>query len=71
MIEYCKRSGRPSTDHKPKDLVNTKFSMKTDEESFQRPLAGYICGMEHATGLSGGLGHAVVFNEVRASVAHH
>jgi len=71
MIEDCKRSGRPSTDLTPKDVVNTKFSMKTDEESFQRPMAGYVCGMEHATSLSRGLGHGVVFNEVCASVAHH
>jgi hypothetical protein len=71
MIEYCKRSGCPSTDHTPKDVVNTKFSMKTDEESFQKPMAGYVCGMGHATGLRGGLGHAVVFIEVCASVAHH
>jgi hypothetical protein len=39
MIEDCKCSGHPSTDRMPKDVVNTKFSMKTDEESFQRTVA--------------------------------
>jgi len=40
LIEDCKCSGRSSTDSMPKEVVNTKFSMKTDEESFQRPMAG-------------------------------
>ena len=40
LIEDCECSGRPSTDHMPKEVVNTKFSVKTDEESFQRPMAG-------------------------------
>jgi len=40
LIEDCECSGHPSTDCTPKDVVNTKFSMKTDEEAFQRPMAG-------------------------------
>ena len=40
LIEDCECSGRPSTDHMPKEVVNTKFSLKTDEETFQRPMAG-------------------------------
>jgi hypothetical protein len=40
LIEDTECSGRLSTDRTPKDVVNTKFSMKTDEESFQRPVAG-------------------------------
>ena len=39
LIEDCECSGRPSTDHVPKEVVNTKFSVKTDEESLQRPMA--------------------------------
>jgi hypothetical protein len=39
LIEDCEFSGCPSTDHTSKDVVNTKFSMKTDEP-FQRPLEG-------------------------------
>jgi len=35
LIEDCKCSGRPSTDHMPKEVVNTKFSVKIDKESFQ------------------------------------
>jgi hypothetical protein len=40
LIADCEFSGHPFIDCRPKDVVNTRFSMKTEEELFHRPLAG-------------------------------